>query len=292
MPVPAMSFLSSLELASFFAQLRAAIGVSLYRPSFCCFRVWLRFLLFLFRVRVSRPRLKSGLPRSAELPSVIVPTLRCIPIFRQIPPIRRGDGIAHNRCDRFFASSFILQPPSFRSRSDCAMTSPRRRPQRASPSCFRIRVFKEPQRPEATLAQFKYATSPGRSCRPGRLESGFFAIRRRSHRIAVHGWLSSSAVLFHVVCVPSATQVEPRRPVRPGRDHTPAGGREGVGDDEPEPSMRCMSFGGLLPAVLPKGHAARGPSQQGLTKSCLRIRWASVRSLYFSRILQGLGAGH
>src|SRR5258708_3782642 len=52
----------------------------------------------------------------------------------------------------------------------------------ASPSCFRIRVFKEPQRPAATLPQFKYATSPGRSCRPGRLESDFCDSPSRSLR--------------------------------------------------------------------------------------------------------------
>ena len=67
---------SSLELASFFAQLRAAIGVSLYRPSFCFFRVWLRFLLFLFRVRVSVPvsraacRVRPNLLPSSSPPSV------------------------------------------------------------------------------------------------------------------------------------------------------------------------------------------------------------------------------
>jgi hypothetical protein len=45
---------------------------------------------------------------------------------------------------------------------------------------FRIRVFKEPQRPEATHPLFHYATSPGRSCRPGRLESGFCGLWSRS----------------------------------------------------------------------------------------------------------------
>src|SRR5437764_1020895 len=67
-------WISSLELASFFAQLRAAIGVSLDRTSFCFVRVWLRFFAFLVLHSGDGPRLESGLPLSAELPSVIVPT--------------------------------------------------------------------------------------------------------------------------------------------------------------------------------------------------------------------------
>jgi hypothetical protein len=50
------------------------------------------------------------------------------------------------------------------------------------------------------------------------------------------------------LCVPSVTPVEPRRPLHPRRNPAPAGGREGAGDDELEPALRCMSlvcFGGL-----------------------------------------------
>ena len=118
--------------------------------------------IFAFLVQRSRvcPRLKSGLPRSAELPSVIVPTFGASQYFDKSLPFAAATE------SRTTGAIAFLAPIA-------AMTSPRRRPQRASPSCFRIRIFKEPQRPEATLAQFKYATSPGRSCRLGRLESGF-----------------------------------------------------------------------------------------------------------------------
>jgi hypothetical protein len=44
-----------LELASFFAQLRAIIGVSLDRPSFYFFSGLALILLFLFCIRVSLP---------------------------------------------------------------------------------------------------------------------------------------------------------------------------------------------------------------------------------------------
>ena len=72
----AMRCCESRELASFFAQLRAAIGISLDRPAFCVFRVWLRFLLFLFRVRVSVPvsraacRVRPTFPPSSSAPSL------------------------------------------------------------------------------------------------------------------------------------------------------------------------------------------------------------------------------
>jgi hypothetical protein len=128
---------SSLELASFFAQLRTAIGVSFDRPWFCVYRVWLCFLLFLFRVRVSVPVSRA--------------TCRVRPNVHPSSP-------SHSMHSDISANS---------------SHSPRRRPPRASPSCFRIRIFKDPQRPEATLVHFKYATSPRRSYRPGRPESDF-----------------------------------------------------------------------------------------------------------------------
>ena len=46
---------ASQKLASFFAQLQVTIDISLDRPSFCVFRVWLRCLLFLFTARVFNP---------------------------------------------------------------------------------------------------------------------------------------------------------------------------------------------------------------------------------------------
>jgi hypothetical protein len=88
------------------------------------------------------------------------PHPRCIQIFRHIHPTRRVDVIAHNRCNRF-------------ARSDRRTSSPPRRPRWASPSSSCLLVRKESQRPETTLAQFKYATSPGRSCCLGPLECGF-----------------------------------------------------------------------------------------------------------------------
>jgi hypothetical protein len=64
---------SSLELASIFAQLRLAIGVSLDFQSFYVVQVWLRFCFSSSALgRVSR--FKSGLPRSAEHPFDIIPT--------------------------------------------------------------------------------------------------------------------------------------------------------------------------------------------------------------------------
>src|SRR3954447_9011475 len=71
-----VSYPYRLELASFFVQLRAAIDVSRYRPSFCFSRVWLRFLPFSSSASACLcPRLESWLPPSAKLPTVIVPTL-------------------------------------------------------------------------------------------------------------------------------------------------------------------------------------------------------------------------
>jgi hypothetical protein len=151
---------SSLKLASFFAQLRAALGVSPYRPSFCCSRVWLRFSLFLLRVRRSVPVSKAACRDGPNfVPSWCLPSVHPdISVNRSYSPRRR------NR----------VQPvQSLSALQFVAMTSRRRRPPRASPSSSRIRVSKEPRRPEATPLHFKYATSPGQSCRPGRLESGF-----------------------------------------------------------------------------------------------------------------------
>ena len=159
---------SSLELASFFAQLRAAIDVSLYRPSFCFFRVWLRFLLFLFRVRVSVPVSRAACRvRPNFLPSSSPPSVH--PNISVNPPIRRGEVIAHNRCDRFARSDW---------RNDIAAAE--------APAGLSL-LFPHPsfQRTAATggdTPQFKYATSQGRSCRPGRLESGFCDSPSRSLR--------------------------------------------------------------------------------------------------------------
>jgi hypothetical protein len=67
---------SPLELASFFAQHQAAVDVSLDRPSFCFFRVWLRFLLFLFRTRMSVPLSRTGCRlRPNFLPSWSLPSV-------------------------------------------------------------------------------------------------------------------------------------------------------------------------------------------------------------------------
>jgi hypothetical protein len=72
---------SPLELASFFAQHRAAVDASLDWPSFCFFRVWLRFSAFLVRRSRVYPRLKTRLPPSAEVPSVTVPTFGAFKYF-------------------------------------------------------------------------------------------------------------------------------------------------------------------------------------------------------------------
>ena len=219
---------SSLELASFFARLRAAIDVSLYRPSSCFFRVWLRFLLFLFRIRVSvpvsrtacrvRPNfLPSSSPPSAHPTASVYPSHSPRRRNRAQPRVPNAKVLSakvlsaectitlplttstlraecshsprrRNRAQpvRWFSAlhplSFSLHPFVFLA-PIVAMTSPRRRPQRASPSFLRNRIFKEPQRPEATLPLFKYATSPGRSCRPGRLESRFCDSSSRSWRL-------------------------------------------------------------------------------------------------------------
>ncbi len=106
------STFSSLELASFFAHLQAAIGVSLFRPSSCFFRVWLRFFLFLFRVRVC-------VTRPAELPPVIVPTFGISKYFD------KSLSFAAATESRTTGAMVFLAPI-------VAMASPRRRPHRAS----------------------------------------------------------------------------------------------------------------------------------------------------------------
>jgi hypothetical protein len=91
---------ASRELASFFAQLAADIGVSLDRPSFCVFRVWLRFLLFLFRVRVSVPvsraacRVRQTFPPSSSAPS-LHPNISVNP-FHSPRPRNRAQRVCHS----------------------------------------------------------------------------------------------------------------------------------------------------------------------------------------------------
>ena len=151
-----------------FAQLRAAVGVSLDPPSFCFFRVWLCFSLFLFRIRVSVPvsraacRVRPNSVRSSSAPSVH-PKVSVNP--SDSPRRRNG-------------AQPVRWLSSLRLRTDAAAAE--------APAGVSF-LFPHPscQRTAATggdTPQFQYATSPGRSCPPGRLELTF-AIHRRGHSV-------------------------------------------------------------------------------------------------------------
>ena len=97
--------------------------------------LWSLASIFAFLVLHSRvcPRLKSCLPRSAELPSVIVPTFGTSRYFGKSIPFAAATAIAHNRCD-------ALSSLRIGCRNDVAAAE--------APAGLsflsRIRVFKEP----------------------------------------------------------------------------------------------------------------------------------------------------